>query len=219
MRILLTSLLALSPALAFAQGACPTGADLSRGIEFKIGDGATEVYKDNGNGIVQVDFRAPDGFESRVLLGKGIYLLESSEVSNGSIVPSSRITYSHALQPADMPIPRPMGRWVSEAATMADNRPGREVHNHAFGPATTLTIGACSYDMIPITLHYGDPDGTIDHLEYLPDLGLAMLVGSSYTDADGMRQDDVYSYISLEAMGGGRPPSGGSSGSGKKGKN
>jgi len=196
--------------LASAQ--CPTEKDLRTGIEFTVDGENSEIYKAENPNIVSVLYSAPDGYQSRILLGKGIYLLEFAELVDGTPDASSRTTYSHALQPEDMPMPKPMGRWVSEAAILEGGSPGKEIHNHSFGPLTELTIGTCSYDMIPIKVRYDDEDQTIDELEYLPSLGIALLAGVSYDEGDE-RTVEVYSYTAVTKARG----DGGSSG-GKKGK-
>ena len=211
MRFLVLPLI-LVPSLAWSQSACPTGADLAGGIQFELDGEATETYKTINEGVVSVEYKASDGYQSRILLGKGIYLLEFAEIVDGNIDTSSRTTYSHELKPVNMPDPTPMGRWVSKAAVLDAGSPYSEIQNHSFGPMTTLTIGSCSYDMIPISVHYDDEDRTIDLLEYMPDLGLAILSGSSSLDENGTRVDDVYSYFSIRAAG----PAAGSGG--KKGK-
>lgn len=202
----------LAPTFAFGQAACPTGNDLAGGIQFELEGDATETYTTLNDGVVSVIYKASDGFESRILLGKGVYLLEFAEVVNGNVDASTRTTYSHELQPTNMPDPKPMGRWVSQAAVLESGTPFKEVHNHQFGPLTELTIGGCSYDMIPVTVYYDDDDRSIDLLEYMPELGLAILSGSSSLDENGERIEDVYSYFSIKSTGPAARPSG------KKGK-
>ena len=200
-----------APALALAQ--CPTGADLASGISFRLDDGAKETYKAEGSDRVVVTYVAEDGYQSRLVLGKGIYLLEFAEVADGAVDPDTRVTYSHSLTPEKMPIPQAQGRWVSEVAVLDAGTPASEIHNHKFGPNTQITIGECSYDMMPITVFYNDADRTIDHLEYMPSLGFAVLAGSSYLGEDEEREEEFYTYFDIQAE-----RSGGGSSGGKKGK-
>lgn len=209
----LTAAALAMPALAQDQ-TCPTGADLATGIAFEMAGGDREVYRaGDTDSTVEVNFTAPDGYASRILLGKGIYLLEFAEIVDGQPDLEGRITYGHAFPPPQMPDPKPEGRWVSQVATLDAGEPYTEVHNHKFGPMTELTLGTCRFDMIPITVHYDDEETTVDHLEYLPELGLALLAGSDYDDEDGERQRDVYTYLSAKAA---KAPS--KADGGKKGK-
>ncbi|MEL7115107.1 MAG: hypothetical protein AAGP08_05865 [Pseudomonadota bacterium] len=193
--------LLLLPALAQAQEACPTAADLQAGIVFDIGEGEKEVYKDIGNGVIEVTYSDTEGFESRTLLGQGVYLLELVDLEDGQPVPISRTTYSHKLTPVDMPKPSPNSSWTSEVVSLNDGNLEREVHDHRFGAAGNITLGACTYDKIRVTVHYDDGDNSVDTLEYLPDLGVGLLVGVAYDNGDGTRTDDVYRYFDVARVG------------------
>ncbi len=193
----------LLPALLLptvAQAACPTVDDLAGGIEFDIGEGDTEVHTALSEGVVQVVYTGSDGFQSRTLLGQGAYLLELVDLEKGVPVPSTRSTYTHALTPPEMPVPVPNSGWVSEVVVLNDGDLDKEVHDHRFGAAGTQTIGACSYDKIRVTVHYDDEDNSVDTVDYLPELGIGLLVGIAYDNGDGTRTDDVYSYYDLKAL-------------------
>lgn len=190
----------LLPSYAFADGHCPLAADLAAGIAFDIGEGDTEVYRAANDGVIEVLYTGSDGFQSRTLLGQGVYLLELIDMQNDVPDPSTRTTYTHSFTPAKMPVPKPNGAWVSEVAVLDQGRIDREVHDHRFGPAGQLTIGSCTYNKIRVTVRYDDEDKSVDTVDYLTDLGIGLLVGVAYDNGDGTRTDDVYSYLGIRAL-------------------
>jgi hypothetical protein len=190
----------LAAAPLAAQDACPTASDLANGITFDLTGTETETYRDAGNGVVEVIYSDGEGFQTRTLLGQGAYLLEIVDLENGTPVPDTRTTYAHIFPPAEMPKPQPEMVWASQVTTTGDGF-GQELHDHRGGVLSTITVGTCRYDTFRLTVTYDDADNTIDTLQYLPELGFALLVGVAYNEEDGTRVEDVYSYVDVATAG------------------
>lgn len=69
--------------------------------------------------------------------------------------------------------------------------------SHIFGPNTEITIGKCSYDMIPIISIYHSLDGYEERLNYLPEFGFAYLVEMK----DPGEVPFTYDFVAIEAVG------------------
>lgn len=180
--------------------ACPTGADLVGGIRLTDPDGVTETFREMQPGVVRGLYTLDDTTTIRNLLGQGVYLLEVVDLENGAPVPDTRSTYSFPIAPADMPRPTPNGGWTTKVATLIDGSLGSETQVYSFGALTTQTYGACSYNMIPITVSFPpDPSDYRDTLHYLPALGFSYLAESAFTE-NGERNVDRYSYVTIEAL-------------------
>lgn len=187
----LLSLILAQPALAEE---CPTRADLAQtGIRFDIEGGEWEVFRAFGDGVVSSLYHGADtGEPLRVLLGQGVYLLETADLKGGTPDPATRYTYSYPMPPAEMPLPTPGGRFAVSAAVMGDGDLRREDQAYTFGPEIQATFGTCSYRAMEITITYDGDDSTRDTLLYLPDLGISYLSGSVYPDGR-----DSYTYLAI----------------------
>ena len=175
---------------------CPTRDTLATGIRFTLASGETETFRTTAEGLVESLFEGPEQPANRVLLGRGVYLLELIGVDSGIPDPDSRTTYSYPVKPAEMPLPEPGGRWSVTAAVLDMGELRSETQVYEFGPAATAGFGACSYEMIPVTITYpGDDSSNTDLLHYFPALGLSYLAESKY---DGNL--DRYDYIAIDPV-------------------
>lgn len=180
------------PGLAAAQ--CPVAADLEKGIEIETVEGEVESFIRIDPHRVQSLLMYDEGAGTRILLGKGVYLLEVLDEEDGQPVVGTRATYTFPLPVADLPPITPGGGWSTKAAILDADGLSSEVQHYIFGAQARVTIGACSYDMIPIELRYrGEAsEGDIDYLHYLPDLGISYLVRSYYG-----AHSDIYTYHTI----------------------
>ena len=71
---------------------CPTRDTLATGIRFTLASGETETFRTTAEGLVESLFEGPEQPANRVLLGRGVYLLELISVDNGIPDPDSRTT-------------------------------------------------------------------------------------------------------------------------------
>lgn len=195
-RFPLTALLLAATGIAGgAQAGCPTGADMTSGVTFRLSTGETESFRRLDNGLIQGLFAYEPDQASRTLLARGIYLLEVVTLENGKPDFTTRTTYSFPQPPSELPLPASGGEWSVTAATYGEGHIATERQHYAFGEMTRQSYGACSYDMIPITIRYPELDDEQRHdvLHFLPELGLSYL--AEFHDKDG---SDIYDYISIE---------------------
>lgn len=192
MRLSMFLLTFSAPGLAAAQ--CPSAADLHTGIALATSQGEVETFTRVDTHRVQSLYMYSDTAGSRVTLGKGVYVLEVLEVEYGIPVIGTRRTLTFPLLAEDMPQVAPWGGWSAKVDILDSDGPGSENHHYTFGAPTSQTIGACTYEMIPIELRYpSDKDvPDVDYLHYLPELGISYLARSDY---DG--QSEIYSYQTI----------------------
>ncbi|MEL7100562.1 MAG: hypothetical protein AAGM84_17180 [Pseudomonadota bacterium] len=179
------------------QATCPQAGALATGIKVTLSDGSAETFKSIGPGRVEnyTDAGKPDGNYN--ILAQGIYLRATSQLSDGIVDSSSRITYNFPLADDQMPLPVPGGRWDVEVAVLEGGSIDSEIHAISFGQNARYTIGACGYDMIPVVIRIGPEDDWIEEtLYYLPTLEIALY--SKYDAID--EPEEVYVYTGIEAM-------------------
>lgn len=198
MRPTLAAFLLLAAAPLAAQAACPTADDVAAGVAFTLGSGETETYRPAGDSVIEVIFDDGLGYQSRTLLGQGLYLLEIVDLEDGAPVPDTRATYAHRFKPADMPPPQPEMVWASQVTATGDGF-AQELHDHRGGALSTITVGECRFETFRVTVTYDDEENSVDTLQYLPQLGFALLIGVDSDGEDGARVTDVYSYLDVSA--------------------
>jgi hypothetical protein len=184
----------LAPTLAIAD--CPTGDDLETGIKFQIEGGATETFQRLENGTTQANYRDGESEETRVLLAKGVYLLEYTPVIDGVASYGERTGYSYDMTPDEMPNPKPGITWNTKASLIESGLFTSEIQSYEFGQLTELTLGSCTYDMMTIDISL-DNDGeiTLETLHYLPELAIAYLAETTFNG-----ETDTYVYFDIEAL-------------------
>ncbi len=188
-------LLPLCSGAAYAQSACPTVADLPGGIVVVDDQDATETFYPLTPGVIRSDYLDTDGTGSRTLLGQGVYLLQYLYLEGGAPQVNTRATTSYPMTPVDMPVPTPGGAWNTAFASVSETgRVSGEVLAAVFGDLSELTIGACSYDMIPVTIDY-QSDGYQELIYFLPQLGFGLFVGTRNVGEDF----DLTTFLSIKA--------------------
>ncbi|MDA7425944.1 hypothetical protein [Thalassococcus lentus] len=183
--------LALLAAPSAAIAACPTANDLSTGIRFEVSGGDAEVFTTFGESSLQSIYFIGDDPVTRVLLARGLYLLEVVDIDeSGALDLATRSTYAYAMPPGELPLPKAGSTYSAEYVLTENGQPSSETELYSFGQETGVSFGACEYAAIPIDVRYGN--GDIDELMWLPELGLSYLTRSIY---DG--GDDRYYYLSI----------------------
>ncbi|MCR8550353.1 hypothetical protein M4578_21230 [Salipiger sp. P9] len=184
--------------LALPSGAladCPSSADLDRGIRFHIEGGDTEVFRRYGPDVIASVYSS-GGEDTRVLLGRGMYVLEVADMSQGAPVAESATVYAFPMAPSEMPLPSPEAGWTVNVAVKEAQGLDQELQIYSFGPLSEVSFGECVYTMIPVIQSYRpDPFEVVDFVNWLPELGLSYLVRS--TDVDG---EDRYVYSGIERV-------------------
>ncbi|WP_294227270.1 hypothetical protein [uncultured Shimia sp.] len=179
---------------AFAQ--CPTAADMETGVRLTDLEGITETYTRDGDHFIRGEWDDGEHFGSRFLLLKGLYVVEQFDTEDGNVMTGSRSTHAYPLKPADAPIPVADGRWDTEVITLDFEGTHTTRETHIFGPSTQVTLGGCSYEMMPIIGIYHDDDGYEETMYYLPELGFSYLVETRPKNEAAER----YTYIRIEAV-------------------
>lgn len=195
---LLSSLFAVLAA-AQAAVACPTAADLDRGIRMDLSSGEWEIFKRRSATVIESQFFLDEREAIRVLLAKGIYMVEIADLSNGDLVPGTREVFAYPVSHNRMPDPAEGGGWSLSVALRGDYGLDTEHQNYTFGSPRPYQIGACRYQMIPITFRFeveSERVPYVDVLHYFPELGLSYLASA----ADEGGTPDVYEYVSIYAL-------------------
>lgn len=191
----LTLMIASLAAPALAD--CPTRADMEGGVTLHDASGETETFKLGPNGFVRGIYDDGQGYGANYLLMGGIYVVEVFDTEEGSPVQGTRSTFAYPVKPSELTPPTPGERWDVETLVndQGDIYKGNE--SHIYGPNTEVTIGACTYDMIPIISIYHSLDGYEERLNYLPEFGFAYLVEMK----DPGEAPFTYNFVSIEAAG------------------
>ncbi|WP_136441086.1 hypothetical protein [Pacificoceanicola onchidii] len=178
---------------AFA--ACPVAEDLKTGIRLTDKDGHYEILKSYTPGTVTSHYYENGALDSRVLLARGLYLVEYIEAEGGALSASGRDTYSYEFTPEKMPIPE-AGKVLELPVVLnegGDISSGLDVFEA--DPEITVTLGACAYRVLPVRQYFDKEDRqTYELLHYLPELGVSYLKTSFYSDGS-----DTYDYVAIEA--------------------
>lgn len=169
---IVTLALCLLPGLAAAQQVCPTGADLADGIVVTYAHGGIDTFTADpltpGAVIWQGELQG-QSLGTTALAHGYIYLRATGP--NGQ-----EVRYDYSLLPADLPQPEPGGSWEVVATVTADGVESTERQIHSFGTMGSLTLGACTWEILPITIDY--PAYTEDLL-WFPALGLSVRAGDT----------------------------------------
>lgn len=175
MRFLIAVLTCLLPTLGSAQN-CPTANDLIQGIRVDRSGGYTEIFRAGGQGIIAVEGMIERQHEYDLELSGGMQLLSYSGNVGETPDTEGDLTYDYGLPHDDLPGPVPNGRWQSAVTVTAKSGPFSEPQLYAYGPMEQISIGGCPYAMIPVTIAYQNDNNYIETVQFLPDLGISVLV-------------------------------------------
>ncbi|MFK7751004.1 MAG: hypothetical protein AB8B51_00500 [Sedimentitalea sp.] len=177
--------------------ACPTAADMTQGVRFTLATDEVETFRLLESGIIQGDFFIDETDVLRTFIARGIYLVETYSLQNGVREAGTRFAYAYPVDVAQLPAPTPGGGWAGTVVQLEGTNLENEAHDYRFGAQTTQSYGACTYQMIPVTVLYPDDVETNQRevLHYLPELGLSYL--AEFSDKD---YDEVYSYTQIEVI-------------------
>jgi len=188
---------ALACAGSLAAASCPGSGAVEGGIKVTLSDGSVETFKSIGPGLVEnyTDVGTSEG--NYHVLARGIYLRATSLINDGVVDGSSRITYNFPLPDDQMPLPVAGGRWDVKVGVFEAGEVSSEIQAITFGQPTRYTIGACSYDMIPVVTTFDPGEDWIEEtLYYMPELEIALY--GKYVAKDD--PEEVYVYTGIEAM-------------------
>lgn len=170
--LLVLTLFAASPVLA----ECPVAADLADGVRVTESDGTVNLFTAIGDGAVVNDGTSPDGYTYRNILAQGTHLVELGDTSNGAYIPDTRRVVNYPFARVDMPIPSAAASFDFATTITTGTGEYAETQTQKWGTLSSLTIGACTYDMIPAKVVYTNADYVVlEGLYYLPALELALL--------------------------------------------
>lgn len=189
----LSALIPILLALPAQAQDCPTAADLDTGIHFELTQGEAEEFRRYSDGRIASVFYQGGAPVTLLLLHKGLYLSEVTDIEDFELQYASRTTYRYDLDPADLPLPILDGSFSATTQVTENGDNFMETHQYRFGASEIATFGDCAYRMIPIEVRYvPDPDNAKDFLHWLPDLGVSLLVRAEYDDGA-----DVYTYTGI----------------------
>ena len=178
-----------------AWAGCPVAADLDSGVRLLYENGTAELYRQQRPAVVAMTSTFSDGYESRAMLGQGVYLLEVVDLVAGEADPSSRVTYAFDMTPDAMPVPSPGAKW--RARTIVD-RMDQEKLTASWDDAAKMVFGECAYTVIAGTMHYAAADYSYtERLHFFPDLGFAYL--ASFDDHE-LEEPEVYRLVSMSVV-------------------
>lgn len=168
-----------------AQDRCPTSADRGKPISVQFESGLVEVHRTKDGQVWSIEgFEAGDLIYSLEVV-HGTHLLSYVEISGGVPVADSQVSYDYGMGISDLPVPNPSGRWQADVNVTDPSGVFPEGQMQAYGAVTDVTIGACTYDMIPVLIAYDTDDFYVEQINYLPQLGIGYLVDSQTVNDPG----------------------------------
>lgn len=183
------------PQVAFAN--CPTESDLVNGIMVIESDGTEHLFVSASADTVFNFIVTADGYETRNTLVRGTYVLELVELETGRTVPDTMSRTRYAVPVSSIPTPSANTRGDFQTVVTGYGEDLQEKQSYAWGQEGTITIGECSYTMIPGKIRYENSDYfAIEGLYYLPALGISLL--HEYSDSD-FPTPDRYTFARIEA--------------------
>lgn len=191
-------ILALTACLAFpatAGLACPTIADLDKGIRFTVDGVDTEVYRRVGPAMIEATYTTADGVVTRSMLAQGVYLVELVDMVDGKPDLPNRTTYAFPGRASDLALPTPGGQVAYDIVITNAGEFTPERQTYDFGSGALINFGACEYEMIEIQIRYNDDDSLVDILYYLPELEFSYYAGSDTSDGSNR-----FTYSKMEAV-------------------
>ena len=180
------SALALLTATALPALACPTVADLQKGIETRTADGSVEVHREARPDWVTLQVTYPEGDGSVLELYHGIYLHSTIPLVGGLPQLGERDSYATSEELRGWPRPLPDASWNNTT-------PGGG--KATSGPQSAVQLGDCSYASTQVEITYNDDEDYTETYAYLLDLGIALLIKTEASDGT-----DNYEYTSIKAL-------------------
>lgn len=190
MRFLIGGTCALSMTLfgataLIAQDRCPTAQDRGKPIAVRFESGLVEIHRTADGQTWTIEAFDTGALIYRLEVAHGTHLLSYVEIVDGRPDANSRVIYDYGRTVAELPVPHASGRWETEVLVTDSVGSGPEGQMQAYGAVTDLTIGSCSYDMIPVLIAYETEDFYVEQINYLPELGIGYLVDSQTVNDPG----------------------------------
>ncbi len=173
MHQILLAFLLVTPVAAMA-APCASRADLAQGLVVTYAGGGHDVFTSDPRrpGVVVVEGDFGGRSLGTVELGQG-YVYLSATGPGGHVV-----RYEYDTLPADLPLPVPGGEFEAVAVVSADGARSTERQTHRFGPEGTLTLGACVWPLIEVTITW---PGDEEVRYWYPGLGISLRAGDQVT--------------------------------------
>ncbi|MEO0691425.1 MAG: hypothetical protein AAFY90_00955 [Pseudomonadota bacterium] len=182
---ILTATVAFIIAPFIAHAACPTQADMAKGVVTKTDDGQVEIHKTAAKDMVQVQVQFNDGTQDGSIMqfGHGIYLRNVIPIEGGVLRMADQEKYASDATLRSWAAPVPNAAWSN---TRADGGTAKS------GPMKKVRVGNCAYDGFTVTLGFADDPNYVEVYEYIPSLGLGLL-----TEILENGDRDRYRYTSI----------------------
>ncbi|QDC08850.1 hypothetical protein FHY55_06165 [Oceanicola sp. D3] len=182
---------------AAGAAACPQAEDIARGVRLTLTDGETEVFRATSEVLVESRLSQGADTATRFTYARGVYLLESIDVTAAGPLPDTRSTFALPVLPAETPEPLPGHGWGVRMVATYSGELVTEMLGIRFGTEEEVVIGDCRYTAVPVEQRIYE-DGELVAREtrsYLPELGFSYAV--AWYEDDNV---DRYEYVSIEAV-------------------
>lgn len=175
---------------------CPTAADMAGGVRLTDSNGETETFRRLTGQLVEGEFQDGKGGGAKYLLLSGTFVVQVFDTENGQPVAGTRVTTAYPVSADNPPKITPGDRWDVKAIVNDVGDIYESEESHIYGPDTEITIGACTYGMIPVFSVFRGDGGFEERLNYLPEFGFAYLVESR----DQGQAPVSYHFVNIEAL-------------------
>ena len=199
--VLLLGALTLTSTAALA---CPTVSDLTNaGIVVTYEDGSLSQFRETDDGVVQNDVFS-EGTDKGYWIDAlyGAYPLSFGFIEKGAVVDADTEYLAYDRPPDDLKGPTADSYWSGVATILDSQRQPQERTRIAVSAEAfeTVEIGGCVYEALPMSVLFDDGRNvTLFDYKYLDALGVAVLVGESFSGDDFPdRPEFDYTPVSIE---------------------
>jgi len=176
----------LVAATALSAAACPTKADLKKGIAFRAQDGTVETHRALRPDWITLQVTYSDGDGSVMEMYRGLYLHSIVPLVSGLPQLGESDSYATTAELQQWGKPQPNSE-------MVNSTPGGGTAKS--GPLKTVAYGACIYDAFEVSITYNDDPGYTETYDYLTELGIGLLTKTVASDGP-----ETYRYISVQTI-------------------
>ncbi|MFN3209540.1 MAG: hypothetical protein ACE369_11180 [Roseovarius sp.] len=166
--------------------ACPGAADLEKGVVFETQDGTVETHRRVTEDMVIIRTEFGEGEGSILETRHGLYLGSSTPIEGGVVRMAEKEVFASHADLKLWDAPKPDTEWRNDSSGGGTAKAG---------PQGTIRLGPCAYAAFPVELTFNDDPDYVEQYQYLPDLGVGLLVAST-TNED----EEHYTYTDVRPV-------------------
>ena len=166
--------------------ACPGAEALETGVVFETRDGMTETHRRFAPELILIQTEFPDGSGSVLETRHGLYLASSTPIEGGVIRLAEKDVFASHADLELWQAPKPIAQWRNDSSGGGTAKSGA---------LDTIRLGQCEYPAFPVELTFNDDPTYTELYQYLPGMGVGLLVASTTND-----DEERYTYTDVKTV-------------------